>query len=106
MSELFKGIMRGIEEAKGHFEGKSAKGLRVAERELIPPRKFRASQIRGLRKRLQVSQKGLALLLDVSIETIRSWEKGYNTPSGPSSRLLQAVELKGPEFLDVFFKSA
>lgn len=106
MSKLFDGIMRGIGEAKDHLEGKTVEGLRVTERELLPVRAFKANDIKSLRKRFGFSQKSLALLLGVSVETIRAWEKGYNAPSGPSSRMLQAVDLKGGEFLDVFYKAA
>ena len=106
MSELFNGIMRGIVEAKEHLDGKTVKGLRATERELIPTRTFRASDVKALRQRFGFSQKGLALLLGVSVETIRAWEKGYNAPSGPSSRMLQAVDIKGSEFLDVFYRTA
>lgn len=65
-------------------------GLPVAP---VPP--FDAARIRALRERLNLSQAVLATVLNTSASTVRKWELGDKSPSGPSLRLLDLLERKG-----------
>ena len=65
-------------------------GLPVAP---VPP--FDAARIRALRERLNLSQAVLATVLNTSASTVRKWEQGDKSPSGPSLKLLDLLERKG-----------
>jgi predicted RNase H-like HicB family nuclease len=51
-----------------------------------------AERIRQIRRRLDVSQRDFADMLNVSVSTVRSWEQGLRTPDGASLRLLDIAE--------------
>jgi putative transcriptional regulator len=53
---------------------------------------FGAAQIQRLRRRLNVSQRVFADMLNVSLATVRHWEQGLRTPDGASRRLLEIAE--------------
>jgi DNA-binding transcriptional regulator YiaG len=55
-------------------------------------------RIRQIRRRLDLSQRDFADLLNVSLGTVRSWEQGLRTPDGAARRLLQIAE-RQPEVL-------
>lgn len=59
----------------------------------VPP--FDAARIRALRERLNLSQAVLATVLNTSASTVRKWELGDKSPSGPSLKLLDLLERKG-----------
>jgi putative transcriptional regulator len=63
-----------------------------------PSRKFSFSpfDIKGIRKKLKVSQDTFAHLIGVSISTLRNWEQGRRTPDGPARALL-TVASKNPQ---------
>ena len=63
-----------------------------------PAPHYSAGQVRRLRSRLALSQTVFAQLLNVSAETVRSWEQGKNPPSGPAARLLQ-LTVQHPEWM-------
>lgn len=68
----------------------SANGLPVS-----PVASFDAARIRALRERLNLSQAVLATVLNTSASTVRKWELGDKSPSGPSLKLLDLLERKG-----------
>ena len=55
-------------------------------------------RVRWLRRRLDVSQREFADMLNVSVGTVRSWEQGLRSPDGASLRLLDIAEHQ-PEVL-------
>jgi DNA-binding transcriptional regulator YiaG len=57
-----------------------------------------SERIRWLRRRLDVSQREFADMLNVSVGTVRSWEQGLRRPDGASLRLLDIAEHQ-PEVL-------
>ena len=61
-------------------------------------RDLEAERIRQVRRRLDVSQRDFADMLNVSVGTVRSWEQGLRTPDGASLRLLDIAE-RQPEVL-------
>lgn len=52
--------------------------------------------VRRVRKRLGLSQRGLAERIGVSINTIRNWEQGKRRPTGAAKALLTVLD-KAPE---------
>jgi putative transcriptional regulator len=59
---------------------------------------FRAADIKTVRARLKVSQPDFALMIGVSVATLRNWEQGRRTPDGPALALLR-VASKNPELV-------
>jgi putative transcriptional regulator len=57
-----------------------------------PPPPFDAQRILRLRRDRNLTQAGLAQLLNVSGKTVESWEQGLRRPSGAAARLLQLLE--------------
>lgn len=49
---------------------------------------MKPEQIRDLRIRLGLSTMALAILLGVSVDTVRSWEQGRRTPNAAVASLL------------------
>lgn len=63
-----------------------------------PAPQFSEKAVRSLRARMRLSQPVFAHLLNVSPETVKSWEQGKNYPAGAAARLLQVAE-KHPEII-------
>lgn len=81
------GLEEGIEQARGETT------LRVTRITLpAPPPLYRPEEVRGLRNRLQLSQRDFANLLAVSPKTVQSWEQGLRVPRYSSARLLQFLD--------------
>lgn len=57
------------------------------------------TQIKGIRKRLNMSQAVFAAVMNVSKVTAISWEKGRRKPTGPALRLLDIVR-KNPALVE------
>ncbi|KMV31902.1 hypothetical protein AB733_03950 [Photobacterium swingsii] len=48
--------------------------------------------IRSLRANLNISQKELANDLELSLDTIKSWEQGRRNPTGLARKILRLIE--------------
>lgn len=65
------------------------------------PKHYKSADIVKIRKRCHISQAVLAYVLNTKVTTVQKWERGVNSPSGPTSRLLQIVEKKGLESMRI-----
>lgn len=91
MTKLFKALKAGFEEAIAHDQGKI--DLRTEFIELpTPPMQYKAKDIKRIRKKNNYSQSVFALVLNVSVKTVQSWEAGQRTPSQAALRLLEIVD--------------
>jgi len=79
------------------FERGERIDLRVVELP-DPPRKLRARDIRNIRQSMNVTQVVFATYLNVSPNTVRSWEQGTRRPQGAERKLL-AILRKNPKAL-------
>jgi putative transcriptional regulator len=70
---------------------------RIRRRTLKPSRvtTFRPADVKSVRGKLGASQAEFALLIGVSVATLRNWEQGRRTPEGPALALLR-VAAKNP----------
>ena len=57
-----------------------------------PAPHFNAAHVKHVRSKLKLSQPVFAKALNVSPGTVRAWEQGATTPSGPALRLLEIAE--------------
>ena len=55
---------------------------------------FRAADVRAIRQKLGKSQTAFALMIGVSVATLRNWEQGRRRPDGPAMALLRVASLK------------
>ena len=93
-----RGLLTSMREAVATHRGE-LKPARVTRRlitakdiETIPAPRFSDKAIRSLRTRMRLSQPVFADVLNVSAETVKSWEQGKNFPSGAAARLLQVAQ--------------
>jgi putative transcriptional regulator len=52
---------------------------------------FRPTDVQDVRARLGVSQAEFALMIGVSVATLRNWEQGRRMPNGPALALLRVA---------------
>ena len=52
---------------------------------------FKAENVRVIRQNLGRSQTEFALLIGVSVATLRNWEQGRRVPEGPARALLRVA---------------
>ena len=59
---------------------------------------FQPADVRAVRAKLKASQTDFALMIGVSVATLRNWEQGRRKPEGPARVLLMVAD-KHPEAL-------
>ena len=66
---------------------------RVRRGKLKPSRvtTFYPADVKGVREKLKASQTDFALMIGVSVATLRNWEQGRRTPDGPALALLRVA---------------
>lgn len=52
---------------------------------------FRPDDVRAVREKLGTTQAEFALMIGVSVATLRNWEQGRRTPDGPALALLKVA---------------
>ena len=52
---------------------------------------FRPTDVQAIRAKLGASQTEFALMIGVSVATLRNWEQGRRTPDGPALALLRVA---------------
>ena len=87
--------MAGLNDALAHAQGKITLKSSVLP---APAPVMKPSEIRAVRKKLNVSQAVFGRLLNVPPVTILKWEHGERKPSGAALRLLEIAK-RSPEAL-------
>lgn len=86
----FNELVTSIQEA-GEIKRGSRKPSRVFE--------IRPVDIKAVRRRLRRTQSEFALMIGVSVSTLRNWEQGRRRPDGPARALLK-VATENPEAIE------
>ena len=73
--EPFRELMASVREA-----GRIRRGTMKASRVTV----FRPTDVKAVRRKLGASQSEFALMIGVSVATLRNWEQGRRTPEGPA----------------------
>jgi len=94
--KVFDDLRESLQDALAFEQGRDV-DLRVTEIP-PPPRKLRPRDIREIRRALNASQVLFASFLNVSANTIRSWEQGTRRPQGADLKLL-SIAKKNPQAL-------
>lgn len=68
-------------------------GGRILRGEAKPSREFtfKPEDVQAIRKTLKKSQDEFALMIGVSVATLRNWEQGRRHPHGPAKALLKVA---------------
>ena len=92
-------LLTSAQEALDHSSGKITLKSEMLELPDEPPM-FSKKRIKEIREKLlDVSQPVFATILACSPSTVKSWERGTNTPSGSTRRLLQIIERDPGHFI-------
>ena len=59
--------------------------------QFLSTRRYTAEEIKQIREKCGLKQRGFADAVGMSVRTIQAWENGINTPGGASSRLLDLL---------------
>ena len=78
----FQELLTSIRQA-GRIRRGALKPSRVTE--------FRPTDVQAVRAKLGTSQTEFALMIGVSVATLRNWEQGRRTPDGPALALLRVA---------------
>ncbi|MSV30018.1 MAG: helix-turn-helix domain-containing protein [Bryobacterales bacterium] len=84
--EAFRELVASVRQA-----GSIRRGRLKAARTTV----FRPMEVKVVRAKLGASQSEFALMIGVSVGTLRNWEQGRRTPDGPALALLR-VAAKDP----------
>ena len=77
-----------------HEAGRILRGEAKPSREFT----FTPEDVQSIRKKLRKSQDEFALMIGVSVATLRNWEQGRRRPHGPAQALLKiAAENRSEE---------
>ena len=82
----FRRLISSVREA-GEIRRGRKKASRVFE--------FKPADVRRVRQKLGKSQTDFAMMIGVSVATLRNWEQGRRVPDGPARALLK-VAAKNP----------
>ncbi|NBQ57439.1 MAG: transcriptional regulator [Opitutaceae bacterium] len=92
-------LVGSVEAFVHHLRGKQKLTLRTATMPLPSPVKpLTPSQVRSIRKKLNVSQPIFTAMMNIPTVTAVSWERGRRKPTGAALRLLD-IARKHPEVL-------
>jgi putative transcriptional regulator len=72
--------------------------LTARESTASPAPQYGAHDVKSIRASLRLSQSLFGAALNVSPETVRSWEQGKKQPGGPAERLLEIAQ-KHPDVI-------
>jgi putative transcriptional regulator len=89
MTKLFEEMAQGTTEARAYMDGER-KGYKVTLPETV--------DVRGLRKRLHLSQERFADSFGLSVDAIRHWESGRRQPEAAARALLTVIAYD-PQFV-------
>ena len=80
--DAFQALLTSVRQA-----GQIRRGARRASRTTV----FDPTDVQAVRAKLRVSQAEFALMIGVSVATLRNWEQGRRTPDGPALALLRVA---------------
>ncbi|MBF0361969.1 MAG: helix-turn-helix domain-containing protein [Oligoflexia bacterium] len=87
---FFDTLKTSVEEGVKHAKGLVSLKTETLELPDTPPT-YSVSEIKKLRKELNVSQPVFASYLGCTPQTVKGWEQGRIKPSAPTRRLLQVL---------------
>ncbi len=80
--EAFDQLVKSVKQA-----GRIRRGRAKPSRKMV----FDPADVKEIRARLKLSQPEFAMMIGVSVATLRNWEQGRRTPDGPALALLRVA---------------
>ena len=90
-NKFFENLKEGMQEILDFQKGKiklTVESFEIPE----PPSKYKAKEIKHIRKQKNYSQSIFAKVLNVSVKTVQSWESGKRQPSQAALRLIEIID--------------
>jgi putative transcriptional regulator len=83
-------------------------GGAIVRGDLPPSRAFHFDDedVKKLRQRMKLSQPQFAVMLGISLGTLRNWEQGRRKPEGPARALLRVASVHPEAVLDALARAA
>lgn len=66
--------------------------VQIAKGETKASRIFNVSEVSAIREKLHLTQEKFAVMIGVSVWTLRNWEQGRREPKGPAKSLLMVAD--------------
>ena len=88
---MFKELLENVKEA-----GDIRKGKHKPSRHIV----IEEPGVAAIRKKYDMTQQELSILLGISVGTLRNWEQGRRKPQGPAKVLLKVAEKRPKAILD------
>ncbi len=90
-NELFQELLASVKE-----------GGQIMKNEKTPSRRFTFDRldIRHIREKYNFTQEQFAIMLGISVRTLRNWEEGRRVPEGPAMVLLRVADKNPKAILD------
>ena len=79
--DVFEQLVRSVRQA-----GRIRRGAKASRTFSFAP-----AEVKAIRSKLGKSQPEFALMIGVSVATLRNWEQGRRTPEGPALALLRVA---------------
>jgi putative transcriptional regulator len=89
--KLFAQLLESVKQAD-----EIVSGTRAPSREFVVD----AEQVKSVRAATGLSQSQFAKIIEVNVGTLRNWEQGIRTPTGPARALLKALKAKPVEVIE------
>ena len=80
--EAFDQLVRSVRQA-----GRIRRGRAKPSRSTV----FKPADVKAIRAQLEMSQSEFAMMIGVSVATLRNWEQGRRKPDGPALALLRVA---------------
>jgi putative transcriptional regulator len=80
--EAFEQLVRSVRQAGRIRRGRARPSRSTA---------FKPADVKAIRARVAMSQSEFAMIIGVSVATLRNWEQGRRTPEGPALALLRVA---------------
>lgn len=87
-------IIKGLTQALNYTKNKSAKNVRTKLQILASSPVYKGSDIKRIRKKINLTQSLFAKTLGVSKKTVEAWEANRNIPQGPAQKMLFILDRK------------
>lgn len=99
-TEIIEGLREAVAFQRGELRAVRVTRVRLTapDAKVKPAPRYTGDRIARLRARLALSQTVFAKALNVSAETVRSWEQEKRVPDGAALRLLQVAD-RHPEVI-------
>jgi len=95
MNDIFDSIRQGLEEAVKYAQGEKS-GVRIHYSS--------EPDVKAIRSKTGMNQNEFAMVLGISLKTLRCWEKGERKPRGPGLILLNIIDKSPKAVMDILLK--